>query len=222
MAKKLTPVEWIALVAGAVILAIGLLLFYTNKPGFDSFVQEDGIVEWLTVLGLLAGSVVCVLRFKRLYPVKSKWFLFVTAFLAFFLFFAAGEEISWGQRLIGIETPEYFQKHNAQSETNLHNLVVGGVKLNKLIFSVLLVGALAIYLIVVPVLYHKHNPSKNFFNRSGVPVARAYQVIGFVIVFGLTSIIDDGKRAELLECVGALLVFLIMLFPVNKNNFLRA
>jgi hypothetical protein len=93
------------------------------------------------------------------------------------------------------------------------------VKLNKLLFSIVLVAALCIYLLLVPVLYNKNIAARNLIDRWGVPVPRLYQVVGFILVFGLTSLIPDGKRAELLECVGALLVFLIMLFPVNKKNF---
>lgn len=217
--KKLSPLEWIIIVAGVFLLALGFFFFYTDKPKFDQYVREDGVVEWITVIGLLAGSVVCFGRFRKLLSVKTKWFLFITFCLGLFLFFAAGEEISWGQRIIGIETPEYFQKNNAQQETNLHNLVVGGVKLNKLIFSIILVGGLCIYLLIIPVLYHKHDASRNLIDRWGIPVPQFYQVIGFVLVFGSTSLIPDGKRAELLECVGALLVFLIMLFPDNRKTF---
>lgn len=217
--KKLSEAEWLVLTGGFIILAAGFVLFYTNKPAFDQFVQEDGLVEWITVLGLLGGSLVCFARFKRLFSKKSRWFLFVTFFLGFFLFFSAGEEISWGQRLIGIETPEYFQKNNAQQETNLHNLVVDGVKLNKLIFSIVLVSALCIYLLLVPVLYQKSPAIRSFLDRSGVPIPRFYQIAGFVLVFALTSLIDDGKRAELLECVGAMLVFLILMYPLNKTVF---
>ncbi len=126
-------------ILGLVLLVLipGFYLFFTAVPKFEQYVQEDGIVEWLTVLGLLLGSFVCFIRFAKLLRKKSTWFLFVTFGLGLFLFFAAGEEISWGQRIFGISTPEYFKENNAQQETNLHNLVVGGVKLNKLIFSVI-------------------------------------------------------------------------------------
>ncbi len=217
--NRLSSTELAILILCAIMLAAGFILFYSNRTAFDSYVQEDGIVEWGTVLGLLAASIACFTRFIRLFSKKSKWFLFVTFFLGLFLFFSAGEEISWGQRIAGIETPEYFQKNNAQQETNLHNLVVDGVKINKLIFSIVLVSALCIYLVVVPVLYNKVAAARRFFDLSGVPIPRLYQVIGFILVFGLTSLIPDGKRAELLECTGALLMFLIILFPVNKNIF---
>ena len=38
------------------------------------------------------------------------------------LFFIAGEEISWGQRIFEVASPEYFLSTNKQLETNLHNL----------------------------------------------------------------------------------------------------
>ena len=216
---RLSVTEKMVLIIAALAVATGFWLFYTDLSRFERYVREDGIAEWLTVAGLLLGSFVCFSRFVKLLRKKSRWFLFVTFALGLFLFFAAGEEISWGQRILGIETPEYFQQHNAQQETNLHNLVVGGVKLNKLIFSILLVGILSIYMIIVPVLYQRNNRVRKFLDSSAVPVPQAYQVIAFVIVFLSTTLIKHGKNAELLECAGALLFFLIMRYPKNKEIF---
>ena len=216
---RLTAVEKIILALATAAIAAGIFLFYTNVAQFEEYVKEDGIVEWLTVVGLLLGSFVCFSRLAVLWKKKNWWFLLVTFGLGLFLFFAAGEEISWGQRIFGLKTPEYFQEHNAQHETNLHNLVVDGVKLNKLIFSILLVGALAIFLLIVPLLYQKNKSVRKFFDKSAVPVPQFYQVLGFVIVFLLTNIIRDGKNAELLECCGALLFFLIVRYPKNREIF---
>jgi len=38
------------------------------------------------------------------------------------------EEISWGQRLIGFNTPDFFAEHSYQDEANLHNLLTGPVE----------------------------------------------------------------------------------------------
>ncbi len=221
MAKfKPGAIESITLAVCIIVLSIGYFLFYTSVPRFEKFVQEDGIAEWLTVAGLLSGSVVCLIRFVGLFRKKSKWFLFVTFCIGLFLFFAAGEEVSWGQRIFGIQTPEYFEKHNSQQELNLHNLIVGGVKINRLIFSSILVATLSVFLVIVPLLYQKNNKIKKIINASGLPVPRLYQVIGFLLVFILTSLIRHGKQAELLECDGALLFFLIILYPNNKEIFI--
>ena len=217
---RLSAIEIIILTLAAVAIATGILLFYTDVARFEQYVKEDGIAEWLTVAGLLSGSFVCLSRFVGLLGKKSGWFLLVTLGLALFLFFAAGEEISWGQRIFGLKTPEYFQQHNAQQETNLHNLVVSGVKLNKLIFSILLVGMLAVFLLIVPLLYQKNRTARKFLDKSAVPVPQFYQVLAFITVFILTTLIRHGKNAELLECCGALLFFLIVRYPKNREIFL--
>jgi len=45
--------------------------------------------------------------------------------LAIACFYVVMEEISWGQRLFGIETPDLLRRHNLQHETNIHNLLTG-------------------------------------------------------------------------------------------------
>lgn len=215
--NKLSTIEIAILAVSGIVLASGFILFYTSKSLFDQYVQEDGMVEWLTVAGLLAGSVVCFSRFKKLFFKRSRLFLLVTFCLGLFLFFSSGEEISWGQRILGIKSPEYFEKNNAQHETNLHNLVVSGIKINKLVFSLMLVIGLCLYLVFVPVLYRKNQAVQKIINDAGIPVPRLYQVISFLLLFVLTSLIPHGKKAELLECSGALLFFIIMLYPKNKE-----
>ena len=42
--------------------------------------------------------------------------------LAAGMVFAMLEEISWGQRVIGLETPEFFAEHSTKNEINIHNL----------------------------------------------------------------------------------------------------
>src|SRR4051812_13763210 len=127
---RLSIVEKLILALVLIILITGYILFYTNVVRFEAYVQEDGIVEWLTVLGLVLGCIVCLRRFFVLRKHRTAWFLIVTFGLALLLFFAAGEEISWGQRIFGIKSSEFFKERNSQGETNLHNLVVDGVKVN--------------------------------------------------------------------------------------------
>jgi hypothetical protein len=201
------------------VLITGFTLFYTDRASFEWFVKEDNLVEWLTVAGLLMASVVCFIRFITLFKIKNWWFLTVTLVLGLFLFVAAGEEISWGQRILGIESSEYFQKNNAQGETNLHNLVVNGVKINKLVFTTVLGLALILYLVLMPVLYYKNTAFKTFIDNSGVAVPRLYQIIGFVIVAGITVLLPHEKNPELLECGASLIFFLIILYPKNKLIF---
>jgi hypothetical protein len=43
--------------------------------------------------------------------------------LAFGFFVIAGEEISWGQRIFQVQSPEFFLQYNEQQELNIHNFL---------------------------------------------------------------------------------------------------
>lgn len=49
--------------------------------------------------------------------------------LAFIFFFGGGEEISWGQRIFNIATPDEINAINDQGEITVHNLDFGGVNI---------------------------------------------------------------------------------------------
>jgi len=82
---------------------------------------EDRAYEWIGFLGFLGAGIFSLL--SLLY--RKKMPKFVALYLlgiGFFFIVCAGEEISWGQRVFGWETPESFAEANEQGETNLHNL----------------------------------------------------------------------------------------------------
>ncbi len=217
--RKLSLVEKLVLVVVLIVLAAGLYLYYTDIPAFEDFVKEDHLVEWLTVIGLLLASIVSFYRFFSLFRIRKPWFLLVNFILGVLLFVAAGEEISWGQRILGIESSEYFKQNNLQGETNLHNLEINGVKINKLVFTTILGAALVIYLVVFPLVYSRNMAFKKFIDRSGISIARLYQVLGFLVVVLLSSLIRHDKNPELLECGASLLFFLVIIYPVNRKIF---
>jgi len=215
-----------ALMAGlAVILGIlvyGLVLLHQDQEAFLVWIREDGLVEWLTfgeLLMMSAFSFIMSHAFSRSEPedaAKRVWL-----FLGFLFLFGAMEEISWGQRVFGIESPEWFLKHNAQGETNIHNLVIGGVKINKLVFGKILTILVGVYLMVVPLLYRLNGRFKHFVNRWGIPVAQNYQILLFIIVaiviqYHLRLAKKAGELRELSSCF----FFLLMLVhPYNHEVF---
>ncbi len=69
---------------------------------------------WFFLAGLLLAATACRERGRPL-----RW-VYVLGALAFL--FAAGEEISWGQRLFGWTTPDFLMGLNKQGETNIHNI----------------------------------------------------------------------------------------------------
>jgi hypothetical protein len=89
---------------------------------FKEIVKEDKIIEYLQFFVLFIGSVMSVVLSWLIRNSKNR---LLTAFFiasAIGFFFVAGDEISWGQRLLGIETPESIKAVNRQEETTFHNL----------------------------------------------------------------------------------------------------
>ena len=81
-------------------------------------VEEDGWVENLTVVAyLLAGALLLVAAWAETRRFPRFVFLAGCAGMAFI----AGEEISWGQRILDFPTPDFLSR-NLQGEFNVHNL----------------------------------------------------------------------------------------------------
>ena len=127
---------------------IRYLLARTNSEYFKSvFTVEDGFLEWSSVVFLMTAGFYSLQRAIKLKG-KNKPLMALTAFGIFLVcVFGSGEEISWGQRLFNIESTGVFKELNTQGETNLHNLKINGVSINKLIFGKILSLAILIYLL---------------------------------------------------------------------------
>ena len=204
------------------IFVFGLGIYYANSDlqFFDEvYTKEDGFAEYGTAILLLSSSILLFSRFITLFKSKNTlWkvgiFLIATIFL-----FGAGEEISWGQRIFNVESSEYFLENNAQGETNLHNMVVDGKKVNKIIFSQLLTLVLVIYLIIAPLLYRKFEAIKNLANLFAVPIVKWQHTIAFLVSTGLVALIPSDRKWELYELAFGVIFFLIFLNPLNKNIY---
>ena len=92
-----------------------VLVAYRWPHHYETLLQEDRPIEWGTVwLFLVAGVARSLEAIRTRRPFD--------ALVALFCLFVAGEEFSWGQRLFGYGSPEYFLANNYQQELNLHNL----------------------------------------------------------------------------------------------------
>lgn len=214
--KKLHTLETLVLCLVAAGLAVGVASAWIDLRWFEQvYVPEDGPIEWATAAALLAGAGISA--WTALHPPAGSAPLRRVTWIGLTLlcFFAAGEEISWGQRLLHVASPEFFVQHNAQHETNLHNLVVGGVKVNKLVFSQLMTVAAALFLIALPVGYRRSARAARAVDAAGVPVPTLVQVAAVVITFAVIAIVPSRERDELLEFGATWLFALILLFPTN-------
>ena len=94
-----------------------------NRPAFFMRItDEDGWMEYGQVLLLILGSLAAGTLARSLWQGRRRALALGYLVLTLALFWAAGEEISWGQRLLNLSTPAWFAAHNVQQETNLHNL----------------------------------------------------------------------------------------------------
>lgn len=204
-----------------IVMLIGFIMSYVNHDWFKHvYVVEDGFTEWLTVVVVFVGAIVCFRRVVILRREKPILFLACTAILGMMFLFVAGEEVSWGQRIFQIESSEFFQEHNAQGETNLHNLVVGGKKINKLIFGKGIAIFLVTYLFVITPLYKKKAGFKVFLDKLAVPIPQNHQIIAYVIaVLVIQILMTSGKKGEMLEVIGSMLLVINLAYPYNKDIF---
>ncbi len=222
MFNQMHKIEKIAYPIIALYVLIGMGFALVSPEYFTRVVaREDGLIEWLTVLALSLSFVVCIHRIFVLRSSKNLAFLGVWSFLALVCFFGAGEEISWGQRIFNVESSEWFKQNNAQAETNLHNLVVDGKKVNKIIFSMLLGVALLTYLLVFTTLYRRSEKFQKLCDYLGVPIAQWHQVVAWIAV----ALIVEGvikhvnRSSELFESAAAFVFLLNIYVPFNKKIF---
>jgi len=198
----------------------GLYFAHNNNEYFESvFVVEDGLVEWLTVCWLMATAFLCLKRFVTLQGKRPKFFLAMLLVFSALFIFGAGEEISWGQRIFNVQSSDFFQTHNAQGETNLHNLVVSGKKINKMIFGVALGIIIGIYTLLLPTLARKYKPVMKLVQKFAVPIPRGRHVLAYLLLFLFVEINPSAKRGELIEFGGTLIFFLIFFNPWNRRAF---
>ena len=108
------PVKYLLLLYG--------IIYFLPFNIFNTFFKgEDSLIEWFQFLGYFFSFLICVILLfskKRDRSIKQTicWVL-----LTLFCFYAAGEEISWAERIttIGSDT---IRAINIQGETNIHNL----------------------------------------------------------------------------------------------------
>ncbi|MFK5690603.1 hypothetical protein ACI3EY_13145 [Ornithinimicrobium sp. LYQ92] len=106
----------------AVVLLGAGVVYLAHLDGYLWGTGEDGVVEWATVIGYLLALGVAATLVPRLWRnLRLTAVAYVVLCMGFF--FIAGEEVSWGQRLLGFEGPPALVEANLQDEANLHNLL---------------------------------------------------------------------------------------------------
>jgi len=200
-----------------IIIVIGAIISITSPDYFaNQLTVEDGIYEWLTVIMLFITGCIMLRRAIQLRSVRTKLFITITALGGLLMFFGAGEEISWGQRLLGLETPQWAKDHNTQDDITLHNLKVGDTKINKLVFSKLLAVCLVVYLLILPFFYERKPGLVTLTERFAVPLPSKLQIIVWILAMGLPELIQHKRKGEVREACAGFIVFVTLVNPRNR------
>ncbi len=126
--EKLWPAEMRNGIVVAAIAAAAVAILAWNPDLFHWFAREDNILEWLSALFILIGALFFLYAAARSSrqgisgPGNILRKLLIPIGFAGLFFLIGMEEISWGQRLLGFETPEGLAERNWQQEFNFHNI----------------------------------------------------------------------------------------------------
>ncbi|MHC5036837.1 MAG: hypothetical protein ACYTHM_05955 [Planctomycetota bacterium] len=227
---------FLGLVSVIGLVAYGLVLLFTWPKGFWFWIQEDRLVEWLTVLwlALMAGLAAYGAWTVSKKDKAARRALWLWLFLAAVFCFGALEEISYGQRIFGTETPSWLVHpgpdadpkpwiYNRQSEHNFHNLILFGVNINKLIFGKILALLLVLYFGGFPLLFRFSTRFRDWTRETGIPVPQNYQIV-LIALFALSTYPFRhthgyaGKVMELMEFGGTYTLLMCMAHPRNPPS----
>jgi len=233
------------------IMILGFTTVLLPKETFLSLVKEDGPFENAGALLFLTTSIMFFVLFfaqNKFYKPEDRAYFSSFSRRIFFLllgllfFVLLGEEISWGQRILGFETPDAIEERNIQDEFNFHNLDVfhlrGEDKVRKTGIAAMFtakkifVYVFISYLFLLPLAVKFIDPIKNLANRLYLPVPKIELGILFIlniILFKAFKPFSDGTTgmlrglAEVEEFNFALILLLLPLIwlgmPSKKLSF---
>ncbi len=205
----------LSLVCNTLVLSLFLLvgtIALMDRTAYYLVVQEDGSLEWATVFVMLPAAYWCANAMLKSRDAGRLDAWFWAGLCAFCIFFA-GEEISWGQRLMSYQPPEYFLEHNSQQELNVHNLFKQFVRTRYL-----LLGILVLYGILLPVLRVYVEQVRDLADRLGIVVLPASMVPSFVVTAAFLAAYPLKYSGEVAECLFALGLFLAIAVRADEDD----
>ncbi len=102
------------------VLVFNKIIFGPGNISYFMFLAEDGPIEYSTSIFYFLSSVFSIVVAINFLKVKKKTLALLYILLSAGLFFLGAEEISWGQRILLVDTPEFFAG-NLQNEITFHN-----------------------------------------------------------------------------------------------------
>jgi hypothetical protein len=105
-----------------VIVCVAVCIPPASRRFYEWLTDENHPVEMLTFILALAAAVMGMRLATALVRRRQRFAAGFYILFALGMFFIGMEEVSWGQQIIGWQTPADWGQVNAQGETTLHNL----------------------------------------------------------------------------------------------------
>ena len=181
---------------------------------------EGGFIEYGTSLAFLLSAIFAFPIGKFFLKNQNNILGYLYYLISASTFFIGMEEISWGQKLIGFESSEFFQNYNSQDEITLHNLIWVNEYLDKGLMFVALIAGIS-WLVYRLISKTKHNYQAKFiiprwfFASFFIIVFLFFYLIEYIEVWNAT-IENFQESVELIFSLGCLSFVLTNFFAIGE------
>jgi hypothetical protein len=182
-------------IAQLAIFAAVFVLYFHYPVGYVRAISEDQPGEYAA---FAAHLVACFFFARLLLAGHSRLQRLCYAALAAFTFLIAMEEISWGQRIFGVPTPDLLREVNFQGEIGIHN--IRAISPDELTYLVVSLGVVA-YGAVVPILFLLWRRAGECAQTWGLPVPSWHLIplfLGTAYFLKFSGLVKGEEIGELL------------------------
>jgi hypothetical protein len=187
-----------ALIIFGLLLAVMIIMYgllFLPESIYSELIDEERPVESIGALALLVSAVFFFLAFRSTPAARDRAGkirkLALLGLAALFLI-GFGEEISWGQRLLGVGTPHEIESASHQGELNFHNLdaLHGWFEIDRL-FQLFWFG----FGVLVPLGVALYAPARRLIRRylPVVPLVTAAALVTNQVLHDVAKAVFEGR-----------------------------
>lgn len=219
--QDLNQIERAGFPIALMIVLYGFFLALINLKYFDAvYTVRNGFLCSMQQLFLF---LMMLLSMHRTYFIGIKhkrwWFVMTWSFFVLLFLFGWGEKVRWGQFVLELPVPLFFQQYNTQGQITFHNLKFGDFSLNKIIFGSFLALVVIIYTLVLPFLSPKYEKLNALIKTLGLPIPRPSQIAWYALIVSIALLIPVPKKGEVVQFAGVWSFLMFFCFPKNKEDF---
>jgi hypothetical protein len=216
--KEIRQLKFYILIVLVIMLLSYSVYFFLDEMTIARIGDEDHLFEYMTSLCFLLCSVIFMILSYR-----NRNIILLLLSVGFLIGF--GEEISWGQRILGFATPESLHAINVQKEFNFHNIATWEINF---LFKVFTLG----FGIALPFLVFHFSIFRKISMKLRVPVPPISLGIFFLVdwlffKFFLVFVLHSGYTdkyyfavTEIYEFITSFILLTISFYFLYYNKYL--